>query len=91
MGEPERYPMFYTHESYQEHRRIYPYALQDHLTHERAEKTYTMLTLENEYVRLSLPKLRTSVGHWTRPITIIFKQLIKPALIGMLGAWFRRH
>jgi tetratricopeptide (TPR) repeat protein len=93
VGEPERYPMFYTHESYQgAQKRIYPYALQDHLTHERAEKTYTMLTLENEYVRLSLlPEIGGRLFgalDKTNHYNFFYQQhVIKPALIGMLGAW----
>ncbi len=59
VGAPDPVPMFYNHESYQgAQKRIYPYALQDHLTHQREDRTYTALRLENEFVRLTvLPEL----------------------------------
>ncbi len=54
-GPPERNPIFYSHESYQgAEKRVYPYALQDQLTHTRADKTYTSLRLENPYVAISV-------------------------------------
>jgi tetratricopeptide (TPR) repeat protein len=92
-GPPERNPIFYTQESYQgAQKRIYPYALQDQLTHARVEKTYTSLELENPYVAISvLPQLGGrlfSATDKTNQYDFFYRQhVIKPALIGMLGAW----
>ncbi|MHB8969417.1 MAG: DUF5107 domain-containing protein [Pirellulaceae bacterium] len=93
LGPADPHPMFYMNESYQgAQKRIYPYALQDHLQHDRVDKTYTALTLENDFVRLGvLPELG---GRWftatdkTNQYDFFYQQhVIKPALIGMLGAW----
>lgn len=93
VGPAEPNPMFYTNESYQgAQKRIYPYPFQDNLTHVRKERTYNALYLENEYVRLSmLPELggrMFSALDKTNNYDFFYHQhVIKPALIGMLGAW----
>mgnify|MGYP000715793865 CR=1 FL=1 len=93
VGPADRNPMFYTHESYQgAEKRIYPYALQDDLIHTRQDKTYTSLRLENEYVAISvLPELGGRIFNATdktNQYDFFYRQhVIKPALIGMLGAW----
>lgn len=93
LGPPDPNPMFYTHESYQgAQKRIYPYALQDHLTHVKSDQTYQALYLENEYLQLIvLPELGGrlfSAVDKTNGYPFFYRQhVIKPALIGMLGAW----
>ena len=53
MGAPDPNPIFYTQESYQgAQRRVYPYALQDHLLHVKTNRTYQSLRLENDYLRI---------------------------------------
>ncbi len=90
---PDTNPMFYTHESYQgAEKRIYPYPFQDRVTDIREERTYKALYLENDYIRLSiLPELGGrlfSALDKTNNYEIFYHQhVIKPALIGMLGAW----
>lgn len=93
VGPPDPNPMFYTRESYQgAQKRIYPYPLLDNLTHIREEKTYKALYLENEYVKLSvLPeiggRLFSAVDKTNNYDFFYHQHVIKPALIGMLGAW----
>jgi len=90
---PELNPMFYEHESYQgAKKKIYPYPFQDRVTDIREQKTYKALYLENDYIRLSiLPELGGrlfSAVDKTNNYEIFYHQhVIKPALIGMLGAW----
>ncbi len=90
---PDSNPMFYTHESYQgAEKRIYPYPFQDRVTNIREQRTYKALYLENDYIRLSiLPELGGrlfSALDKTNNYEIFYHQhVIKPALIGMLGAW----
>jgi len=90
---PELNPMFYEHESYQgAKKKIYPYPFQDRPTNVREEKTYKALYLENDYIRLSiLPEIGGrlfSAVDKTNNYEIFYHQhVIKPALIGMLGAW----
>ncbi|MHC4370662.1 MAG: DUF5107 domain-containing protein [Planctomycetota bacterium] len=86
-------PMFYTNESYQgAKKKIYPYPFQDQVANVREEKTYKALYLENEYIKLSiLPEIGGrlfSALDKTNNYEIFYHQhVIKPALIGMLGAW----
>jgi tetratricopeptide (TPR) repeat protein len=90
---PELNPMFYENESYQgAKKKIYPYPFQDRITNIREQKTYKVLYLENDYIRLSiLPELGGrlfSAIDKTNDYEIFYHQhVIKPALIGMLGAW----
>ncbi len=93
VGPPDRNPMFYTHESYQgAQKRIYPYAVQDNLTHERRDKAYKALHLENEYLAIIvLPEMGGrlfAATDKTNGYDFFYRQhVVKPALIGMLGAW----
>ena len=93
LGPPDPHPMFYMNESYQgAQKRIYPYALQDHLNHERIDKAYTALNLENEFVKLCvLPeiggRLFTATDKTNQYDFFYQQHVVKPALIGMLGAW----
>jgi len=90
---PDTNPRFYTNESYQgAQKRVYPYAMQDGLTNTREEQTYTALYLENEYIKLCiLPEIGGRLFYATDKTNnyeIFYRQsVIKPALIGMLGAW----
>jgi len=93
VGSPDPNPMFFTHESYQgAQKKIYPYPLLDNLTDAREDKTYRALYLENEYIKLSmLPeiggRLFSAVDKTNNYDFFYHQHAIKPALIGMLGAW----
>ncbi len=90
---PEVNPIFYTPSNYQgAQRRVYPYPNIDKLTDEKVDKTYTGLFLENKYIRLCvLPEIggRLYIAQdKTNGYNFIYhNQVIKPALIGMAGAW----
>lgn len=93
VGPPEPNPIFYTNESYQgAQKHVYPYPLQDRLSHVRKDRVYTALHLENEYIKLTvLPEIGGrlfSAADRTNGYDFFYRQhVIKPALIGMLGAW----
>jgi len=93
LNPPDPNPRFYTNESYQgAQKRIYPYAMLDGVTDIREEKTYKALYLENEYIKLCiLPEIGGRLFYATDKTNgyeIFYRQsVIKPALIGMLGAW----
>ena len=93
LGLPDPNPIFYAQESYQgAQKRVYPYALQDQLTHELTNQVYTLLSLENEYLKLGvLPeiggRLFEAVDKSNNYDFFYRQHVIKPALIGMLGAW----
>lgn len=92
-GPCDKTPIFYTGRVYQGAQgRVYPYPLQDVLHDEKVDKTYTALRLENEYLKMSvLPEIGGRLFSFTDQATgfdIFYRQsVIKPALIGMLGAW----
>ena len=93
IGEAERNPIFNTGRSYQgAHGAVYPYPLLDKITDIRENKTYRIVYLENQYVRIAvLPEVGGrifSAEDKTDNYDFIYHQhVIKPALIGMLGAW----
>lgn len=72
---------------------VYPYALQDKLTAERRDRQWRCLTLENDYVSYCvLPELGGRLFRAVDKVNgydFFYRQdVIKPALIGVLGAWF---
>jgi tetratricopeptide (TPR) repeat protein len=93
MGPNDVNPEFFRNESYQGASRvIYPYPMMDNFTNNKENKTYKALYLENEYISLCiLPELGGKLFYATDKTNnyeIFYRQhVIKPAHIGMLGAW----
>jgi tetratricopeptide (TPR) repeat protein len=93
VGAAEPNPMFYAGREYQGAKGpVYPYTLLDRLLDRREDRTYRALWLENEYLKLSvLPEIGGrifSAQDKTNGYDFFYRQrVIKPALIGMLGAW----
>ena len=93
VGKPDPNPRFYTGRTYQGAQgRVYPYPMLDVLTDSRKDKTYQAVYLENEYVKICvLPEIGGRVFSAldkTNDYDFLYRQhVIKPALIGMLGAW----
>jgi len=92
-GAPEPNPMFYFGSASQgAEGRVYPYPLYDKLTGDKQDKTYKMVYLENEYVRIGiLPEIGGRIFEAvdkTNGYDFFYRQhVIKPALIGLIGAW----
>ncbi len=92
-GDPEPNPMFYFGRNSQgAEGRVYPYPLYDNLTHLKTNKTYRIVHLENEYVRVGiLPEIGGRLFEAVDKsdgYNFIYRQhVIKPALIGLIGAW----
>ena len=92
-GGYDRTPLFYTGRVYQGAQgRVYPYPMQDVLFDGKADETYKYLTLENRWLQMGL--LPEHGGHLlnltdraTGFETFYRQHVVKPALIGMLGAW----
>ena len=91
---PEKSPVFDCKWSYQRARRsIYPYALNDNLYAQTSEKkVWKSLYLENEWVKLCvLPEIGGRLFYAidkTNGYDIFYRQdAIKPANVGMNGAW----
>jgi tetratricopeptide (TPR) repeat protein len=93
LGAPEVNPLFFAGEGCQGARRsVYPYPFLDKLSDTRVDKTYKAVCLENEYLQITvLPELggRIFAGlDKTDRYDFFYRQrVIKPAMIGMLGAW----
>jgi tetratricopeptide (TPR) repeat protein len=93
IGPPDLEPMFYAGRDYQGAQgAIYPYGLYDNLLDVRDNKTYQADFLENKYVKICvLPELGGrvfSATDKTDSYDYVYRQTeIRPALIGMLGAW----
>ncbi len=93
VGKPDLNPMFYSGRAYQGAKgAVYPYPMLDKLTDIREEKTYRAVYLENEYIQICvLPEIGGrifSALDKTNNYDFFYRQhVIKPALIGMLGAW----
>jgi tetratricopeptide (TPR) repeat protein len=90
---PDKNPMFYVPDAYQGAKRVlYPYPLMDNLSSESKEKEHKAIYLENEYIKLCLlPDIGGRLFYAidkTNDYDIFYRQhVIKPANIGMLGAW----
>jgi tetratricopeptide (TPR) repeat protein len=86
-------PRFYEGRTYQGAKAtFYPYPVQDVLTDVKSNVTYKALFLENQYVQICvLPELGGRIFSATDKANgydFFYRQhVIKPALIGMQGAW----
>ncbi len=93
IGPAEANPLFYSGRVYQGARgRVYPYPMLDRLSQIRQDRTYAAMVMENPYLRLMvLPELGGRIFEGldkTNGYDFFYRQhVIKPALVGMLGAW----
>jgi tetratricopeptide (TPR) repeat protein len=92
-GGPEPNPMFYFGRNSQgAEGRVYPYPLYDSLTDIKSNATYRIVWLENEYIRIGvLPEIGGRLFEAvdkSNGYDFVYRQhVIKPALIGLIGAW----
>lgn len=90
---PEKAPLFSRDFAYQRARRgVYPYAMNDNPTYDKVDSTHKALFLENDYIELCvLPGIGGRLFYAvdkTNGYDIFYHQhVIKPANVGMLGAW----
>ncbi len=90
---PDPDPRFYNGRTYQGAKAtFYPYPVSDQMTEIRQNEPYTAVFLENDFIRISvLPQLGGrifSALDKSDDYNLFYRQhVIKPALIGMLGAW----
>lgn len=87
------HPRFYSGRTYQGARAtFYPYPVSDQMTERREDRTYKAVVLENDFIRFSvLPEIGGRIftaEDKGNGYDFFYRQhVIKPALIGMLGAW----
>jgi tetratricopeptide (TPR) repeat protein len=92
-GAPEPNPIFNLGRNSQGAQGIvYPYPLHDILLHEKVDQSYRIVYLENEYIKIGiLPEIGGRLFEGidkTNNYNFIYRQhVIKPALIGLTGAW----
>ena len=92
-GDPEPNPsFFFGRQSQGAQGFVYPYPMYDTLTGRKVDKTYTIVYLENEYLKIGvLPEIGGRIFEGvdkTNNYNFIYRQhVIKPALIGLIGAW----
>ena len=92
-GAPDITPVFFTGRTYQGAQgRVYPYPIQDVIRDEKKDVDYRYLTLKNDWLELGL--LPDHGGHLLNLTdrgsgfeTFYRQHVVKPALIGILGAW----
>ena len=86
-------PMFFENKPYQgASGRLYPIPYSDGITDEKKEVEYEVFTLENEYIKTQvLPeiggKLLRGYDKVGEHDFIYYNEVIKPALVGLAGAW----
>ncbi len=92
-GDPDPNPVFFNGRRYQGAQgRVYPYPLTHNLTDSIVDKEYNAVIIENEYVEICiLPEIGGRI-HYAKDKSndyyfLYHNRVIKPALIGMTGAW----
>ncbi|GAS81445.1 tetratricopeptide repeat protein [Paenibacillus amylolyticus] len=92
-GKPDKNPMFLEKRIYQgSSGKVYPHPVIDSIEDEAKMKSYRLIILENEYVRIELmPELG---GRIYRALDrtndydfVYYNRVIKPALVGLAGPW----
>ena len=90
---PEKAPLFERDFAYQRAKRaVYPYPMNDNPTVDKVDSTHRALFLENDYLKVCvLPDIGGRLFYATDKTDgyeIFYRQhVIKPANVGMLGAW----
>ncbi len=93
VNSPEKSPLFERDFAYQRAKRgVYPYAMNDNPTNEKIDSLHKALYLENDYIKVCvLPEIGGRLFYATDKTNgyeIFYRQhVIKPANVGMLGAW----
>ena len=93
IGDPDKNPMFLEKRVYQgSSGKVYPYPTIETISHEKTDKTYNAVYLENEYLKVMiLPELGGRIQRAYDKTNdydfVYYNQVIKPALVGLVGPW----
>lgn len=93
VGEPDKNPMFLEKRVYQgSSGKVYPYPTIEKISHEKKDKTYRAVYLENEYLKVMvLPELGGRIQRAYDKTNgydfVYYNHVIKPALVGLVGPW----
>jgi tetratricopeptide (TPR) repeat protein len=92
-GEPNKNPMFFENRVYQgSSGRVYPYPIIETVGDVKYDQPYTAIFLENDYLKVMvLPELGGRIHRILDKTTgeeaVYYNEVIKPALVGLLGPW----
>lgn len=92
-GEPDKNPMFLEKRVYQgSSGKVYPYPTTEKISHEKKDKIWHAVWLENEYLKVMvLPELGGRIQRAYDKTNgydfVYYNHVIKPALVGLLGPW----
>ncbi len=93
VGEPDKNPMFLEKRVYQgSSGKVYPYPTTEKISHEKKDKVYRAVYLENEYLKIMiLPELGGRIQRAYDKTNdydfVYYNHVIKPALVGLAGPW----
>ncbi|MDB5280608.1 MAG: hypothetical protein JWR61_5563, partial [Ferruginibacter sp.] len=93
VGAPEKNPMFLEKRVYQGSSGVvYPHSIIEKISDQKIDTTYNAVFIENKYLKIMiLPELGGRIQMAYDKIKqrhfIYFNQVIKPALVGLLGPW----
>lgn len=92
-GEPNANPMFFENRVYQgSSGRVYPYPIIESVGDTKEDRPYSAVFLENDYLKVMvLPQLggriHRIIDKTTGEDAVYYNEVIKPALVGLLGPW----
>ena len=93
MEPPENVPLFFRNEEVQlAEKHVYPYPFYDVQATEKVDVDYTAVLLENEFIRICVTpemggRLYYAIDKTNNYDIVYNNRVVKPALIGTLGAW----
>ena len=93
VGAPDKNPMFLEKRVYQgSSGKVYPYPTTEIISHEKKDKTWHAVYLENEYPKVMiLPELGGRIQRAYDKTNdydfVYYNHVIKPALVGLAGPW----
>ena len=93
VGKPDKNPMFLEKRVYQgSSGKLYPYPTTETISHEKKDKIWHAVWLENEYLKVMiLPELGGRIQRAYDKTNdydfVYYNHVIKPALVGLAGPW----
>lgn len=93
IGEADKNPMFLEKRVYQgSSGKVYPYPTVERISREKTDRTYKVVYLENQYLRVMvLPELGGRIQRAYDKTNdydfVYYNHVIKPALVGLTGPW----
>ncbi|WP_018933235.1 DUF5107 domain-containing protein [Gracilibacillus lacisalsi] len=93
VGKPDKNPMFLEKRVYQgSSGRVYPHPVIDKIYDEKVKKTYQMVILENDFIRVEIMpeiggRIYRALDKTNNYDFVYYNRVIKPALVGLVGPW----